>query len=1325
MIRPLRLFLAALIVAGAAAARPAVGAISERSICPISEVRAGQRAVAKSVFQGTEVESFHLEILGVLRKFDGTRDVILGRILDGPVVERESGVVGGMSGSPVYIGGRLAGAIALTWPWSKEPIAGITPIEEMLEAWGEPRAEVESGGGSPSPGVRVGDATIKRVRVAPSPPSAPDPPGVMTLVPLGGVVQAAGFSGRSVERVSEVLAPYGLRVAAGPAGAEVDLRPPLVPGAALGAKLMSGDFDMTAIGTVTLVEGDRVLGFGHPLFQRGELDLPMTGGYVHDVLPSLHVSNKLMSPTQTVGRIFRDHQSAVAGAVGPAAEMLPLTIEVSDEALGRAREFGVEIAKLRELMPGLVGAALMTAVDETRGRIAKGSVQLSVEVKPEGRPAVRREEAAYSPVDAALVAIPAVLKGLVLCTENRFGEMDLERVRVRVHTADVRKTASIERVTVSQSRVEAGDTVTLRVTVRPYGEEPVQVPMELALPADLPQGPVRIAVSAGDAADQARTAIGAARPAPVTLDQLLERYEEQDRSNELVVQAALTRRGLSLLGEELPGAPAGAIEALKAAHPTDLRQMPSVVRVVHPTEWVLSGTQMVGLMVESPLAKAPPGRPPEPPEQGPKQGAIGRGFFRSRTALVRAAGAEGAARLAAGAVPPGKEDGKEEKAEPLARAPELWAHSSASDYAEATLRSVDVSERGALSLAAAAEPLASLPADAIWSIAVREGSVYVGAGCDGVVYRVSPEGEVEVLFETGEMNVHALAFDGEGDLYAGTSPRGRLFRIASDGEGKLVCDTESAYLWSLLVSADGTIYAAGGYPARIYAVEPGGRVEVAAELSVANILSLVRTEDGDLYAGSADGGVVYHIPPGGEPRAVCQVSGSQVSALALGEDGSVYAASSPGGQIYRIPPEGIPEVYCETGERTIHGLALLGGGELIAATGTSGLLIRADREGDAHVVFRPETGIATAVTAVDGTTYAAWSGPCVLRTLGSGSAEWGVVESGPLDAGRAARWGRVECAAELPSGTSVEIETRSGDSPDPDDHWSGWRGTVDGAIASPPGRYLQYRLTLKAENPEVTPVVRQVRISHRPQNQRPTCGLKEPSAGDWLSKKQTLKWQARDPDKDTLSYQVAVSSDLGQTWDELAGDLREAEHEWNTEEQEDGRYLLRVKATDRLSVPEDAQTAEATAFVWVDNTPPTLLLFGRSLRVDEERRAHLTGMASDSVSPIRSIEYRVGDEEWSSLPVAAVETSVTDLAVHSEQLEAGEHALEVRAFDAAGNHASKSVTVSVEAAVEVEEGTKGEETPAAPSAAEEGEAGEATEAGVEEPVSAEARANGS
>ncbi len=1269
---------------------------------PLSEVRPGQIAVAKSVFRGTTVESFHLRIVGVIPKYDGSRSIILGRILDGTVVKRNSGTVAGMSGSPVYVGGRLAGAISMAWPWSKEPVCGITPIQDMLEAFqtmGKSSPVIAEGSSRPVAPVRVGSATIGRVQVAPTVPRQPDAPGVMTLVPLGGFVQVSGFNQRGLERVRELLAPYGLRVGGVGGGVEEKMRPPIVPGGAVGARLVGGDFDMTALGTITTVVDGKVLAFGHPLFQRGDVDLPMTGGYVYDILPNVQISNKIMSPTQVVGRISRDHQTAIAGTIGGKADMLPVTIEALDSDLGRSRTFHVEVARIRELTPGLIAASVMVAVDQMRGETGRGTARVRMEMQAAGRTIVR-EDSEYSAMDAASVAVPEVLGPLNALAENPFGAVRVDRVFVRVTTSQERRTAVIDRVTLSQARVKAGDELTFSVTIHPYGQNEIDIPVRAKLPPDLPKGQMRVAVTAGSAAEPARAAIGAPRPAPEGIEQIIDRYVDEPKGTEVVLQAALPQSGLALSGAELPSLPRTAVEALGATRPTDMRPTPSVLRVVVPTDWVLSGRQMLTVQVESPIALpgprapreagGPPEEEPQPEEEASVMSPISTGMAAVESVKLGAAPPHAAPQGQPGQGPKPAENDGETKETALTRPPDEWTDSSAADYENAKLTDVKLAADGALSLTLKQRVLGLVTDDVIWSVTARDGVVYLGTGKRGRVYRVTGDGQVASFAATGEMNVHALAVAPDGTLYAGTSPKGRVIRIDSAGKVDPLFDSGGTYIWALLVGADETVYAGGGAPGRVYAIRPKSPATLLAELPVSNVLSLALGGDGTLYAGTADAGLIFRIAPDGKTSTVGQVPGASVNALALDGKGNLYATCSPGGRIYRARiGDGMnePELYLETGEQSAFGLALLPDGTPVVATGPRGLVVRAAEKLRPEMLFRPESGIATAIAQDNGALYVGTSGPSVIVKVGAERAVSGSVESDTMDAGRPAKWGRVDVSAEIPKGTRVDVETRSGDSSGPNANWSTWTPTIGSAITSPAARYLQYRLTLSVSTTSAatigdgdepaTPIVRQVSISRRAQNQAPQVAIRAPEAGQRLSKQQSVKWQAQDPDKDRLSYTVDISPDLGATWTELAKNVRDTKCDWDTTKQKDGRYLLRVTASDRFGEPDDPLTDNSGEVVWVDNTPPDVLLFRASLNVDAQRQASVEATAQDKVSPIQSVEYRIDNEDWESVSIGAVESSLVAVSIRTLSLAVGKHKLSVRAFDAAGNVASESMEVSV------------------------------------------------
>ncbi|MBN1461137.1 MAG: hypothetical protein JXA57_16540, partial [Armatimonadetes bacterium] len=621
---------------------------------------------------------------------------------------------------------------------------------------------------------------------------------------------------------------------------------------------------------------------------------------------------------------------------------------------------------------------------------------------------------------------------------------------------------------------------------------------------------------------------------------------------------------------------------------------------------------------------------------------------------------------------------EEEKPKALTREAERWTHSAGADYAQAKLNGLILSADGSLSLGAVRTDLGVIAADVVWSLAVQDGAVYVGTGSEGKIFRVSGDGEVSEFFSTGEVGVHALAFSPEGDLYAGTSPRGRLFRISPEGNGKVVFDSESEYIWAIELDGEGTVYAGAGSPGRVYKITAQGEGAVLADLPIANVLSLARTDIGVVFAGTADTGVIYRIEPDGRVSTRAQMPGTSVDALALNTEGELYASSSPDSAVYLIPRDGEPEPYLETGQQMIFGLVLPKNGPLMVATAGRGLVIKAGADGKPELVYRPEKSrFATAIAEEDGAVYVAHSGPCVLRRFGPDRVSAGVIESEVLDAERPAHWGRVRWEADLPEDTSIVVETRSGDSPTPGKYWTPWVETNEDVIMSPPARYLQYRLHLNGGEGDTVPVVRQISVSRRPQNRAPDIALRSPGGGQRLSGKAELKWQGRDPDQDTLVYEIHMSPDLGATWEAVEEGTDEQKYELDTTERDDGRYLLKVTATDRQSAPSDPESADATAVIWIDNATPSLLLFRNSLSVDEERRAHVAGMASDELSPIRSIEYRLGDEDWRTLPLTGVESMLSEVSLVTEPLDPGSHTIVVRAFDAAGNMATDEVEVEV------------------------------------------------
>jgi len=210
--------------------------------------------------------------------------------------------------------------------------------------------------------------------------------------------------------------------------------------------------------------------------------------------------------------------------------------------------------------------------------------------------------------------------------------------------------------------------------------------------------------------------------------------------------------------------------------------------------------------------------------------------------------------------------------------------------------------------------------------------------------------------------------------------------------------------------------------------------------------------------------------------------------------------------------------------------------------------------------------------------------------------------------------------------------------------------------------------------------VQQVRIAYQPANLPPSVALKAPGSGERIQKKYTVKWEARDPDKDTLVFTLAASRDLGKNWVTLKQDLTEPKYDWDTTPTGDGQLLLRVTASDRQSAPADPKEDADSIVVWVDNTPPQVMLLRSSLVVSGARTVAIKGDATDKLSAIRSVEYRVDEGEWRSLPLSAIDARASSFAIETDPLSPGKHSVEARAFDAAGNSGSDKVEAEVKGA---------------------------------------------
>jgi len=531
------------------AAPPALpGAVPAPSVLPtiaVGEVQTGQRGYGLSVFSGGEPERFEVEVVGVLRNVMGPdTDYILAR-LTGKGLEK-SGVIGGMSGSPVFLDGRLAGAVAFGWPFANEAIAGITPIADMRQLSGLPGLDAPPA--VPPPPVKLADLVAGRLPAgllaAPMPAFVP---------PLGqgsttGVQWfSSGFGERSLGLLRQSLgsvAPSGQVSRSGAAA------PALAPGSAVAAVLVDGDLRLAAAGTVTDRLGDEVFAFGHSFLGLGPVQVPMADAEVVTVLSSQYSSFKISNIGEIVGAFEQDRRAGIQGRIGAVAPMVPMELRVKGP---RPRTFHMRLAEVPQFLPMLAGSAVIAGLEATSYTAGSQGIDLTARIRIAGHGdlEVRQSfdgENAGSEGAAHLLAVAGYL------TQNPLLRVRLESIDVEVEQVPLPRTASLVGAHADRTVVRPGERVTLNLDLVPYRGERLRRTLTVDLPDDLPNGRYSLLVGDGRSADAARLAVEPADP--VTFDQALELLRSLNSRRDLVVLGLFSGQGLAVAGEVMPRLPA-------------------------------------------------------------------------------------------------------------------------------------------------------------------------------------------------------------------------------------------------------------------------------------------------------------------------------------------------------------------------------------------------------------------------------------------------------------------------------------------------------------------------------------------------------------------------------------------------------------------------------------------------------------------------------------------------------------------------------------------------------------------------------------------------
>jgi hypothetical protein len=577
---------------------------------PLEEVRPGMRAVGYTVFEGSEPKAFEVEILGVLKGFPNPQQSAIIAKLLGPELEH-TGVFGGMSGSPVYINGRLLGAIAFGYLFAKDPIAGITPIQQMIELFEQRPAKDGNSSDQPRPvsfsEIAFNEHSPEFVAFVNGPAKAGAQtvaaPAGQVLRPIAAPIAITGVPPSVIARFAPQFQEWGLLPVAGAASAagmdglkKADEHT-LKPGSTIVVPLVRGDFSLAISGTVTYRDQNRVYAFGHPLLSLGVSDLPMNEGEVVTVMSSSANSFKLTVPAAMVGAVRGDRSSGIYGELGVEPHLIPVEINLHTSRGGK-HSYRFEVVSDRFLTPILLQMTTLATISSTERLVGDSTLHLLGRIAVKGQPEIQLENRLSTSVNAPLAAAFSFSQPINVLLNSGFSDLVIERISLEIVSKDARNTGKLDRLWINRTEVKRGEKIEVQAFARTEsgGEYVERIPIEV--PADAPLGPLQIIVGDGPSiqATEPRTGF-----TPKSLGQLVRELNRIRKSDRLYVKLARAETGAVINNEELPNLPPSVLATLgsdRTAGGYVLTNSTTLFeKELPPAEFVISGQRTLTVKV--------------------------------------------------------------------------------------------------------------------------------------------------------------------------------------------------------------------------------------------------------------------------------------------------------------------------------------------------------------------------------------------------------------------------------------------------------------------------------------------------------------------------------------------------------------------------------------------------------------------------------------------------------------------------------------------------------------------------------------------------------
>lgn len=584
---------------------------SSTKVMPVTEVREGMKGTARTVFQGNRSEEFGVEILGVVPNWVGPRqDIIVGK-LSGANAERTF-VFSGMSGSPVYIDGKLVGAISYSFPFAKEPICGITPFEQMSSVMEQAIAA------APGPNVPRRFSYAELTADTWKPNFTSRPTGALasgfssnsklmaiagqTMVPIATPLYISGLSQSVIDSMTPELTRAGVLPVAAASGAS-EMTPlkahnekTLLGGDSVMVFLARGDVQIGAAGTVTLRDGEKIYAFGHPFFGLGSANLPMTESHVVTVIPNTNNSFKLAVADAMVGAMTQDRATAIYGKLGEQPKMLPVRLKLINSR-GKVGEIKFESAFDELLTPLVVNAGVANTLTAQERGLGEMTIEMKGQITVKGEEPIRIERR-FAGAQALALASSAAAVPLSALLKANFDGMQITGVDMTLTSRDGSRAGTLDRIAVDRGEVRAGETVEVTAFERSDSGQFTTRRVPVRIPSDAVPGTYTITIGDGNAVQQ-NAAI--THFTPRTAAELISTMNRLKRSDRLYVVVSRTSTGAIVGASEMPNLPPSMLATINNDR-TAGGQKPSVQTILTEVEMpigenIISGSQSITIEI--------------------------------------------------------------------------------------------------------------------------------------------------------------------------------------------------------------------------------------------------------------------------------------------------------------------------------------------------------------------------------------------------------------------------------------------------------------------------------------------------------------------------------------------------------------------------------------------------------------------------------------------------------------------------------------------------------------------------------------------------------